>query len=113
MKMNAMATKPDMPDVFVVLVTTPTDKEARLIGRKLIDSKLAACVNIISTHSFFYWENAFQETPESLLIIKAKKANLQKLEKRVKELHSYKNPEIIALPVAWGSKGYLDWVRKS
>lgn len=96
--------------MLVVLVTAPTGREAKIIARKLVGEKLAKCVNIVPVNSFFEWKGEFKEVKERLLIIKTAKANYAALEKRVKELHSYDTPEIIALRVEKGFKPYLDWI---
>ena len=99
--------------IIVILVTTPTMVEARLIAKKLVDTGLVACANITSVESVFKWEREMNQIKEYLLFMKARKDKFKAIEKTVKKFHSYKNPEIIALPVITGSKEYLDWVSKS
>lgn len=79
----------------------------------LVEEQLAACVNVMPTTSLFRWEGKLSREDESLLIIKTRYSFFRNLEKRVKELHSYQVPEIVALPVVAGSKQYLDWVKES
>ncbi len=99
---------------IVIFVTTPNKKEASRIAEALIRSKSAACVNIIDkVDSVFFWEAKVQKAKESLLIIKSKKEKLPKIIRLVKSLHSYKVPEIIALPIIAGSKPYLRWIDES
>jgi len=99
---------------IIVLVTAKDKKEALKISRKLIVSKLAACVNIIEkVDSLFIWKAKIEHSKESLLVIKSKKVKLDKIIRLVKSMHSYEVPEIIALPVIGGDKQYLRWVDES
>lgn len=96
---------------IVIFVTASSKKEAQKIAAGLIGRKLAACVNIVDKiDSLFFWEGKIQKAKESLLIIKSKKDKMLKVIKLVKALHSYKVPEIIALPVIAGDKSYLRWI---
>ena len=99
-----------MTGVIVVLVTSPTEKEARMLARKLVVEGLAQCVNITPVTSFFEWKGKVEEEKEQLLVMKASEDDFDALAKRVEELHSYDVPEIIALPAVKGFKPYLDWV---
>lgn len=99
---------------IVVFITTANKKEAELIARALIKNKLAACVNILnSVHSLFWWKNKVDRAKEALLIIKTRKSLFHKLVEKVKSLHSYDVPEIIALPIIAGNKTYLKWINDS
>jgi periplasmic divalent cation tolerance protein len=103
-----------LPKEIVVLITAPSLKEARTIGRKLVEEKLAACVNIIpQIVSLFHWQGKICRERESLMVLKTKQSCFDRLVKRVKSLHSYSVPEIIALPIIQGSQDYLQWIRKS
>ena len=98
---------------IIVLVTAADDDEARLIAKVLLEQKKAACVNIMSgIVSLFWWQDKIDQASESLLVIKTGKSLLDEVVALVKEMHSYENPEIIALPVAGGSSRYLDWIDK-
>ncbi len=96
----------------VVLCTTPTS-EVEKLARPLVEEKLVACVNVADVNSFFRWEGRLEEEKESLLIMKTKTDNVPAIIERIKELHSYDVPEIIALPIIQGNEAYLDWVDKS
>lgn len=98
----------------IILVTCSSMEEAEKISKSLVEEKLAACVNIVSTvKSFFWWEGKIDEAEEHLLIIKTSIKKIEKLIKRVKELHSYDVPEIISLPILEGNLEYLKWIKES
>ena len=98
----------------VILVTAKDIAEANKIADGLVEDKLAACVNIVqAVRSLFWWEGKVDKADEVLLVIKSLKRHLQKIIKKVKSLHSYTVPEIIALPIIGGNKDYLDWVKNS
>ena len=103
-----------MPNEIVVLITTPSLREARTIGRRLVEEKLAACANIIpQVASVFFWQGKIRRERESLMVLKTQRSCFDRLAKRVKSLHSYSVPEIIALPIIRGSKDYLRWIRET
>jgi len=103
-----------LPTELVVLITTPTLKAARAIGKKLVEEKLAACANIVPrVESIFFWQGRIHQQGESLMIVKTRRAAFGRLVKRVKSLHSYSVPEIIAWSIDRGSKEYLRWIRES
>jgi periplasmic divalent cation tolerance protein len=96
---------------IIVLVTTKDRKQAQTIAQGLLQDKLIACANILpGVESFFWWEGKIDRSKEVLLILKTKKNLFKKLEARIKQLHSYTTPEIIALPIIMGSKAYLKWI---
>lgn len=98
----------------VILITAANKKEAKMIAQSLIEKKLAACVNILGDiESLFWWKSKVDSAKEVLLVVKSRKERLNKIIKLVKSLHSYDCPEIIALPIAGGSKTYLDWIDES
>lgn len=99
---------------IVILVTASSAEEAQKIADKLIESRLAACVNISANiKSVFRWEGRRDCADETLLIIKSKKSKLSKIIKLIKSMHSYQVPEIIALPIIAGDKKYLNWIDES
>ncbi|MCX8026962.1 MAG: divalent-cation tolerance protein CutA [Thermodesulfovibrionales bacterium] len=100
-----------MTDSIVVYITTPNEDEAVRIAKTLVEERLCGCVNIIKQiRSIYSWQGKIEDDSESLLIIKTKEGLFEPLLKRVKELHSYTVPEIIALPIIKGSKEYLNWL---
>jgi periplasmic divalent cation tolerance protein len=103
-----------MSDEIIVLITASSKEEADTIGTALVDGHLAACVNIVpEINSLFFWEGKTQDERETLLIVKSRLSLMEKIIARVKSLHSYANPEVIALPIVAGSRDYLDWVKAS
>ena len=96
---------------IVVYVTAPEFDVSQKIADTLINEKLAACVNITSkVHSTYYWQGNVEHDDEYLLIIKTREDRFNKLEERIKELHPYTVPEIIAMPIVRGSHDYLKWI---
>ncbi|MDY6966183.1 MAG: divalent-cation tolerance protein CutA [Halobacteriota archaeon] len=98
---------------FSVIFCTSTIEESESIAKALVEEKLAACVNITDVNSYFIWEGEFLKEKEALLIVKSKSKNVKKIVERIKELHSYEVPEIIAVPIIAGDEDYLEWVRES
>lgn len=99
-----------MSKFCLVLTTVPEEKAGREIGRTLVEEKLAACVTISAARSIYRWEGKICDEPEYILLIKTKTALFEGLKARIKKLHPYKLPEIIALPIEKGSEDYLGWL---
>jgi periplasmic divalent cation tolerance protein len=100
-----------MTNYIVVLITAPKEEDAEKIAKELVESRLAACVNIIrDIRSIYRWQGKTEDESEVLMVVKTRKSLFDKLMKRVKELHGYSVPEIIALPVIEGSQDYLKWL---
>ncbi len=96
---------------LIVLITTGSLEEGHRIARSLVDERLAACVNILfPVQSIYRWNDQIQEDREALLVVKTTAQMLEPLSLRVKQLHSYELPEIIALEVVAGASDYLDWI---
>ena len=99
---------------MVVLVTCGSEEEAAKIANSLVEERLAACVNMISpVRSIYRWEGKIWDEKEWMLIIKTQKRRFEELEKKVKSLHSYSVPEVIALPIVEGSASYLKWLEEN
>ena len=95
----------------LVYITTSGAEESKKIGRIIVEERLAGCVNIISTiESLYWWKGEIEEDKESVLIAKTKVSNIENIIKRVKEIHSYENPAILAIPIIEGSRDYLDYL---
>ncbi len=105
-----------MPDHnhLLVSITTSSLEEAERIAEALVQERLAACVNIVpAITSIYRWQGEVHRDSEVLLIAKSRPELFESLAARVKELHSYEVPEIIALPIVAGSKAYLSWIDES
>lgn len=99
-----------MSEHSVVLVSCPPNEAEALAGR-IVEERLAACVTIVpGARSVYRWEGKIRREEESLLVIKTASARVAALTERVRALHSYACPEVIALPVEAGSTAYLSWL---
>ena len=103
-----------MTQELLVLVTASSKDEAAHIAEALVAERLAACVNIVgSIESVYRWEGKIVRDAEALMVIKTTDQRYGDLERRVKELHSYSTPEVIAMKIARGSAEYLAWLGES
>ncbi|MBN2655246.1 MAG: divalent-cation tolerance protein CutA [Nitrospirae bacterium] len=95
----------------IVYMTAKDEAEAALIGRSLIEERLAACVNTINpVRSIYRWQGKIEDENETLLIAKTTREMFDKLAAKIKIMHSYTTPEIIAVPIAEGDNKYLRWL---
>jgi len=102
-----------MTDALVVLITAPKEEDAAAMANALVEGRLAACVNIIrQVRSIYRWQGKIEDDQEVLMIAKTRKECFSDLVNKVKELHTYSVPEIIALPVMDGFEGYLGWLKE-
>jgi len=100
-----------VPEFVVVLVTTANAEEGARLGRTLVEERLAACANVIGPmRSIYRWQGAVEDAEEHLVLLKARGADVAAVEARVRALHSYDVPEVLALPVTAGSASYLAWL---
>ena len=96
---------------IIVLVATASKQEAEKIAQNLLKEKLIACANIFGpVTSHFHWSGKIECSEEFLMILKSRMDLFKRLSEAVCEMHSYKVPEILALPVVAGIKPYLDWM---
>jgi len=96
-----------------IYVTTSDISESREIARKLIEEKLAACVNIVpAIESIYRWNGEIEEDSESLIFIKTRSDMVENVIKRVEEIHSYDTPCVLELSIERGSKKYFKWLDK-
>jgi periplasmic divalent cation tolerance protein len=103
-----------LTEAIVVMVTCADGAQAERIADCIVQERLAACANIGGrVRSVFRWRGAINRESETLLLIKTRSELFEKLAKRVKELHSYEVPEIIALPIVDGSPEYIAWIMES
>ncbi len=101
------------PEVRLVLVTGPDD-DLRRLGERVVDERLAACVNVVDGVSSVYrWEGAVERADESLGLIKTTPGRLDALRSRVLDLHPYDEPEFLEIEVDGGAPSYLRWVAAS
>ena len=100
-----------MTQVVLILITVPDGDLGRQIARTLVEEQLAACVNIHAPMTSIYrWRGRVEEETERQLVIKTIAAKVEAVRVRAGQLHSYELPEFLVLPVADGSKEYLEWV---
>ena len=100
-----------MPDILLVLTTMPDDDRADALARTLVEERLAACVNVLpGVRSIYRWKGAVEEAAEVMLVAKTRASRAAALAARVRALHPYELPEVVALPVTDGSRAYLRWV---
>ena len=100
-----------MSDALVVLVTVPSRDAGEQLAEALVGEALAACVNIVGPmRSIYRWQGEICRDDEHLLLIKTTSARYAALEARVRALHSYDNPEVVALSIERGAAAYLEWL---
>ncbi|HEV2352547.1 MAG TPA: divalent-cation tolerance protein CutA [Terriglobia bacterium] len=103
-----------MTDKVLILVTASNRRECRKIARRLVELRLAACVNISPPiQSLYRWKGKLQEEREFQLVIKSTRDLFPEVRREILKLHSYKIPEIICLAIVDGSSEYLAWVGES
>ena len=106
-----MVTEPK--DILVVMVTAANQEEAAKISDQAVRSRQAACATIIPmVHSTYWWEGKLMSDQESMVLLKTTADKFQALQETIQRMHSYKVPEIIAIPVANGLPQYLEWVQR-
>src|SRR4051794_17738499 len=99
---------------ILVLSTCPDTVTARRIARALVGEGLAACVSELpGVQSTYRWQTAVEEASEVLLLIKTRAENFDALTSRVRNLHPYEVPEVIAVPVTHGHAAYLNWLHEN
>lgn len=101
-------------EAIIVYITAPNEDEAAKIAKTIVEERLAGCVNIVKgIRSIYSWQGKMEDDSEALMITKTQRHLFEPLKKRVKELHSYTVPEIIAMPVVEGSEDYLNWLKEA
>ncbi len=94
----------------MLMTTTPTHEDAVRIARLLVEEKLAACVQLMPIQSFFSWKDKLQQDAETLMLVKTRKDLLEPAIARIKAVHRYEVPEIVASEFVAGFQGYFDWM---
>jgi periplasmic divalent cation tolerance protein len=103
-----------MSDCVQVLTTVGSEEEAGKIAAVLVERKLAACVQVVGPIlSRYRWEGEVEEGREWQCLVKTSRAAYEQVERAIREVHSYDEPEIIATPIVAGSPGYLAWIDAS
>jgi len=102
----------DPMEAIVVYITAPNEEEAANIGWALVESRLAACVNITGgIRSIYTWQENIADETEVMLVVKTRRDLFSALKAKVLEMHSYSVPEIIAIPIIEGSEDYMNWLK--
>ena len=97
---------------YIIIKTTfATKKEAEDAARRIIEKKLAACIQLSEVESYYRWNNKTEKSHEYKLEIKTLDKNYKKIEDLITKHHKYKIPEIVSLKLHKGSKEYLDWMK--
>ena len=97
--------------VNFIYMTAGSRQEAEKIGKELVASRLAACVNILGNmNSIYMWQGKVQNDSEIVLIAKTTEDQVPQLVEKVKSLHSYECPCIVSIPVSGGNQAFLDWI---
>ena len=108
-----MRTAEQTTAVCFCYVTAGSRDEALVIGRTVVEERLAACANVLDgATSIYWWQGALQQADEAVLILKTRAELVERLSARVRELHSYECPCVVALPIAAGNPAYFDWIAR-
>lgn len=92
-------------------VTAADEAEAEAIARTLVAERLVACANMLGAiRSFYWWEEAVQDDREVALVLKTRRANTERVIARVRDLHSYDCPCVVALDIEAGNPAFLEWI---
>ena len=96
---------------YFCYIPVPSRDEALAIGRTVVEERLAACANVLDgVSSIYWWQGALEQAGEAALILKTRAELVERLTGRIRELHSYECPCVVALPIAAGNPDYLDWI---
>ncbi len=103
-----------MEQYIVVLVTIGSQEDAELLAKKIVDNRLAACVNISTgLRSIYLWDGAIQDQVEVLMIIKTTSSRFDELKDFIIHEHPYDVPEVISIDISEGHTDYLEWIKSS
>ncbi len=98
-------------DRTLIYITASSRDEALMLARRLVEERLVACANVLDgATSLYWWEGKVQEEREAVLIAKTRAPLVEAVVARVKELHSYSCPCVVAVPIADGNPAFLAWV---
>ncbi|MCK5227830.1 MAG: divalent-cation tolerance protein CutA [Desulfobulbaceae bacterium] len=102
-----------MTEYMQVVTTVETKEDAEKIARELLEKRLAACVQISGqVKSFYWWDEKIENAAEYVCVIKSRRDLYEEIESVINKIHPYDVPEILAIPVLAGGKGYLNWLAK-
>lgn len=96
----------------ILILSTASAENARVIARALVDEHLAACVNMMEVRSFYYWQGDFSDDSEVLMLVKTMESRKTVIMSKIRELHTYELPEMIVIPVTGGFLPYLTWIEE-
>ena len=103
-----------MTDKIIVFVTCESRQQADKIAESVVAENLAACVNVLpGIRSCYVWDRKLTWAEEVLLLVKTTRGRFGQLQDRVRALHSYEVPEIVAVPIQEAFQKYLDWIDES
>ena len=101
---------PELTEACVILVTAGSEAEAEALAEALVGERLAACVQLSPIRSRYVWKGAVQRDDEILLLIKTRAELFEIVRGKIRAIHSYDTPEIVALPITAGDADYLAWL---
>jgi periplasmic divalent cation tolerance protein len=109
--MQARVVIPVITDAVVVLTTVTSEDEAMTLVRALLDRRLIACGTLLpGARSLYRWEDRIADEPEVVVLLKTRAERVAALESAFADLHPFKVPELLALPVSAGMEQYLGWI---
>ncbi|MBS13056.1 MAG: divalent-cation tolerance protein CutA [Gemmatimonadetes bacterium] len=98
-------------DIRLVYITTSSEEEGARIASAVVEERLAACANIVPRiRSIYRWQGKVEDEAESLILMKTRADTVQSLMNRVRELHTYDVPDIVAIPIKDGHPLYVEWI---
>jgi len=100
-----------MSETMLIYITAGSPEEARAIGRKLVETRLCACANVLDgATSYYWWEGTVQEETETVLIAKSRADLVDAVVEMVNDIHSYDCPCVAAIPIQKGNPIFLNWI---
>jgi periplasmic divalent cation tolerance protein len=101
----------EVPEVVLLYVTAADTAEATRIGRAMVEERLAACANVLpGMTSVYEWQGELHESQEAVLVLKTRASLVDEATERVRALHSYELPCVVALPIIGGSRDFAAWI---
>ncbi len=98
---------------ILAYITVPNREDGLRIGKALLETRLAACINLLDgMHAVYWWQGALEETQECVLLVKSSAARQDAITAKVRELHGYAVPCVVFWPLTGGNPDYLAWIEK-